>query len=108
MAQCPRCQSTNVVVTEEVITRKESVYYRFWQTVVVMVMIGMAIGNFSTGIFLGLGGELLVGFLSLINAGKKTTSRTKISCITCKEKAYIELSRLIRIFSMRDGHHQNG
>ena len=77
MAQCPRCQSTNVVVTEEVITRKESVYYRFWQTVVVMVMIGMAIGNFSTGIFLGLGGELLVGFLSLINAGKKSNVKNK-------------------------------
>lgn len=91
MAQCPRCQSTNVVVTEEVFTRKGRAYYRFWQTVVVvvMVMFGMAIGDFSTGIFLGLGGGLLVGFFSLINSGKKATSRTKISCVACKEKTYI-------------------
>jgi hypothetical protein len=60
----------------------------FWQTVVVvvMVMFGMTISDVSTGIFLGLGGGLLEGVLSLINAGKKATSRTKISCITCKEK----------------------
>jgi hypothetical protein len=57
--------------------------------VVVMVMFGMTISDVSTGIFLGLGGGLLVGVLSLINAGKKATSRTKISCITCKEKTYI-------------------
>ena len=92
MAQCPRCQSTNVVVTEEIFTRKGRVYYRFWQTVVVvvMVMFGMTIGDVSTGIFLGLGGGLLVGIFSLINSGKKATSRTKISCVACKEKTYIE------------------
>ncbi len=91
MAQCPRCQSTNVVVSEEVFTRKGKVYYRFWQTVVVvlMVMFGVAIGDFALGFFLGLGGGLLVGVFSLINAGKKATSRTKISCINCKEKTYL-------------------
>ena len=91
MAQCPRCQSSNVVVSEEVFTRKGSSYYRFWQTivVVVMVMFGFATGDLALGFFLALGGGLLVGVFSLINAGKKATSRTKISCITCKEKTYL-------------------
>ena len=91
MAQCPRCQSTNVVVTEEVFTRKGRAYYRFWQTVVmvVLVMVGTAIGDLALGFFLGLGGGILVGIFSLINSGKKATSRTKISCIACKEKTYI-------------------
>jgi hypothetical protein len=51
-----------------------------------MVMFGVAIGDLALGFFLGLGGGLLVGILSLINSGKKATSRTKISCITYKEK----------------------
>jgi uncharacterized membrane protein len=79
------------VVTEEVFTRKGRLYYRFWQTVIVvmMVMFGVAIGDLALGFFLGLGGGLLVGIFSLINSGKKATSRTKISCISCKEKTYI-------------------
>jgi len=91
MTQCPRCLSTNIVVTEEVFTRKGRLYYRFWQTVIVvmMVMFGVAIGDLALGFFLGLGGGLLVGIFSLINSGKKATSRTKISCISCKEKTYI-------------------
>ena len=91
MAQCPRCQSTNVVVTEEVFTRKGRAYYRFWQTVVVVVFVlfGTVIGDLALGFFLGLAGGILVGIFSLINSGKKATSRTKISCIACKEKTYI-------------------
>jgi hypothetical protein len=85
MVQCPRRQSTNVVVTEEVFTRKGKVYYRFWQTVIVvlMVMFGVAIGDLALGFFLALGGGLLVEVFSLINAGKKATSRTKIRGSAC-------------------------
>jgi hypothetical protein len=91
MAQCPRCQSTNVVVTEEVFTRKGRAFYRFWQTIVVIVFVsfGLAIGDFFLGFFLALGGGILVGIFSLVNAGKKSTSRTKLSCIDCKEKTYL-------------------
>jgi ABC-type nitrate/sulfonate/bicarbonate transport system permease component len=91
MAQCPHCHSTNVVVTEEVFTRKGRAFYRFWQTIVVIIFIafGFTIGELFLGFFLGLGGGILVGIFSLVNAGKKSTSRTKLSCINCKEKTYL-------------------
>jgi uncharacterized membrane protein len=51
-----------------------------------MVMFGVAIGDLALGFFLGLGGGLLAGIFSLITSGKIAMSRTKISCVTCKEK----------------------
>jgi hypothetical protein len=51
-----------------------------------MVMFGVTIGDLALRFFLGFGGGLLVGIFSLINSGKKATLRTKIRCITCKEK----------------------
>jgi hypothetical protein len=91
MAQCPSCQSTNVIVTEEVYTRKGRAYYRFWQTVVVITLflVGYAMNDFALGFFLALGGGLTVSVFSLINASKKSVSRTKVSCLGCKEKTYL-------------------
>jgi hypothetical protein len=91
MPQCPSCQSTNVIVTEEVYTRKGRAYYRFWQTVVVITLflVGYAMNDFALGFFLALGGGLTVSVFSLINASKKSVSRTKVSCLGCKEKTYL-------------------
>ncbi|MBM3909334.1 MAG: hypothetical protein FJ352_00985 [Firmicutes bacterium] len=79
MAQCPHCQSTNVVVTEEVFTRKGRGFYSFMQTLVVvtMVLLGFAINNLGLGFILALGGAIVVSIFSLINAAKKAHSRTK-------------------------------
>jgi hypothetical protein len=91
MAQCPHCQLSNVVVTEEVFTRKGSVFYRFWQTIVVIgfVLFGFAINDWGLGFMLAIGGGILVSIFSLVNASKKATSKTKLSCLNCKEKTYI-------------------
>jgi uncharacterized membrane protein len=91
MAQCPKCQSTNVVVTEEIYVRKGRAYYRFWQFVVVVtiMLIGIAIGEFALGFLGALTGGVIVSIFSLINASKKSNSRTKISCLSCKEKTYL-------------------
>jgi hypothetical protein len=91
MAQCPHCQSSNVVVTEEVFTRKGSGFYRFWQTIVVIVLmlLGVALNDFALGFMLALGGGILVSIFSLVNASKKATSKTKLSCLNCKEKTYL-------------------
>ena len=91
MAQCPRCQSSNVVVTEEVFTRKGSAFYRFWQTIVVIgfVLFGFTINDWGLGFMLAIGGGILVSIFSLVNASKKATSKTKLSCLNCKEKTYI-------------------
>jgi hypothetical protein len=91
MPQCPSCQSTNVIVTEEVYTRKGRAYYRFWQTIVVitLVIFGFAINEFFIGIFLAIGGGLTVSVFSLINASRKSVSRTKISCLLCRQKTFL-------------------
>ena len=91
MAHCPQCQSSNVVVTEEVYTRKGRAYYSFIQTIVIigMVLFGFAIDNIGLGFIFALGGAILVSIFSLINAGKKANSRTKLSCLTCKTKTYL-------------------
>ncbi len=91
MAQCPQCSSTNVVVTEEVYTRKGNAYYRFWQFIIVvaMVLLGGAIENYGLGILLAIGGSILVGVFALINSGKKATSGTKLFCLVCKVKTYL-------------------
>jgi hypothetical protein len=91
MAQCPSCQSTNVIVTEEVYTRKGRAYYRFWQTVVVIILflVGYAMNDFALGFFLALGGGLTVSIFSLINASKKSVSRSKVSCLACRQKTYL-------------------
>jgi hypothetical protein len=87
MPQCPSCQSTNVIVTEEVYTRKGRAYYRFWQTVV--VFFGYAMNDFALGFFLALGGGLTVSVFSLINASKKSVSKTKVSCLSYKQKTLL-------------------
>lgn len=91
MAQCPKCQSSNVVVTEEVYVRKGRAYYRFWQFIVVatIVFIGVTTGEIGLGILGALIGGVIVSIFSLINASKKSNSRTKISCLSCKEKTYL-------------------
>jgi len=91
MAQCPACQSSNVVMTEEVFTRKGRAYYRFIQTVVVIVIIAVsfALNEFATGILLALGAGIIVSIFSLINASKKSVSRTKVICLRCKQKHYL-------------------
>jgi hypothetical protein len=91
MPQCPSCQSTNVIITEEVYTRKGRAYYRFLQTVVVftLFLFGYAMNDFALGFFLALGGGLTVSIFSLINASKKSVSRTKVSCLSCKQKTLL-------------------
>jgi len=91
MAQCPHCQSANVVVTEEVFTRKGRGFYSFMQTLVVvtMMLLGFTINNLGLGLMLALGGAIFVSIFSLINAAKKANSRTKLSCLNCKTKTYL-------------------
>ena len=91
MGQCAKCQSSNVVVTEEVYTRKGKAFYRFWQSVVIIsfLIIGFALGEFFLGFFFALIGGIVVSIFSLINASKKSVSRTKVSCLNCKEKTYL-------------------
>jgi hypothetical protein len=91
MPQCPICQSTNVIITEEVYTRKGRAYYRFWQTIVVITLIvfGFAINEFVLGFILALVGAIIVSVFSLINASKKSVSRTKVNCLSCKQKTFL-------------------
>ncbi len=91
MATCPKCQSDNVVVTEEVFTRKGKAFYRFWQTIIVIffVLFGFASQNIGLGFILAIVGGLTVNVFSLINAGKQSSSKTKMTCLSCKEKTYI-------------------
>jgi transposase-like protein len=91
MPQCPSCHSTNVIVTEEVYTRKGRAFYNFWQTVVIisMILLGYAMNNLALGFMLALGGAVIVSIFSLINASKKSVSRTKVSCLSCKQKTLL-------------------
>ena len=91
MPQCPSCQSTNVIITEEVYTRKGRAYYRFWQIIVVITLIvfGFAINEFVLGFILALIGAIIVSVFSLINASKKSVSRTKVNCLSCKQKTFL-------------------
>jgi hypothetical protein len=91
MPQCPSCHSTNVIVTEEVYTRKGRAYYRFWQTIIVITLflLGFAMNDLALGFFLALGGGLTVSVFSLINASKKSVSRTKVNCLNCKQKTFL-------------------
>jgi hypothetical protein len=91
MPQCPSCHSTNVIVTEEVYTRKGRAYYRFWQTIIVITLflLGFAMNDLALGFFLALGGGLTVNVFSLINASKKSVSRTKVNCLNCKQKTFL-------------------
>ncbi len=91
MATCPKCQSDNVVITEEVFTRKGKAFYRFWQTIIVFffVIFGLASQNIVLGFILAIVGGLTVNVFSLINAGKQSSSKTKMTCLSCKEKTYI-------------------
>ena len=91
MPQRPSCQSTNVIITEEVYTRKGRAYYRFWQTIIVITLflLGFAMNDLALGFFLALGGGLTVSVFSLINASKKSVSRTKVNCLNCKQKTFL-------------------
>jgi len=91
MAQCPTCQSTNVVVTEEVYTRKGRTYYRFWQTIIVItiLVVGFAMQEFVFAIIAAIIGGLAVNVFSLVNASKQSVSRTKLSCLACKTKVFL-------------------
>jgi hypothetical protein len=91
MPQCPSCQSTNVIITEEVYTRKGRAYYRFWQTIIVITLflLGFAMNDLALGFFLALGGGFTVSVFSLINASKKSVSRTKVNCLNCKQKTFL-------------------
>ena len=91
MPQCPSCQSANVIITEEVYTRKGRAYYRFWQMIVVITLIvfGFAINDFILGFILALIGAIIVSVFSLINASKKTVSKTKVNCLNCKQKTFL-------------------
>ncbi len=91
MAKCPSCHSHNVVVTEEVYTRKGRGYYRFLQTLTFFLIIGIAIAleELATGILIAIGSSLLIGVMSLFNAAKRAKSRTKITCLACHNKQYL-------------------
>jgi hypothetical protein len=91
MAQCPSCKSNNTVVTEEVYTRKGRSYYKFWQTIIVIASLwfGFATNQVILGILLAIGAAILVSVFSLINAGKRASSKTKITCLDCKAKTYL-------------------
>jgi hypothetical protein len=91
MAHCPNCQSSNIVVTEEVYTRKSRLYYRFLQTIsiIIIMIISVILNEIIVGFLLSFGVALAIYVLALINASKKSSSRTKISCLDCKKKAYL-------------------
>jgi predicted nucleic-acid-binding Zn-ribbon protein len=91
MAQCPKCQSSNVAVTEEVYTRKGRAYYRFLQVVFTLLILIFFFSNqeYATGFVSVIGVNIIIWVLSLINASKRATSKTKISCLECKYKTYI-------------------
>ena len=91
MPSCPHCQSSNVVVTEEVYTRKGRLYYRFWQGVFVFVSIyiGFLVEQLAYGFLAAIAISLVIKVFSLINASKRSRSRTKIICLTCNRKQYL-------------------
>jgi hypothetical protein len=91
MAQCPSCKSNNTVVTEEVYTRKGKSFYRFWQTIIVIgfIWFGFASNQPVLGIGLALVGGIIVNVFSLINSGKRASSKTKLTCLDCKTKTYL-------------------
>lgn len=91
MTQCPKCQSSNVVVTEEVYVRKGKGYYQFWQTILVLLTLGIsvAVEQLAVGILIAIAVAITVSVFSLINANKKATSRTKLSCLACQQKTYL-------------------
>jgi hypothetical protein len=91
MAQCPSCKSNNTVVTEEVYTRKGKSFYRFWQTIIVIgfIWFGFASNQIALGFGLAITGGVIVNVFSLINAGKQSSSRTKLTCLNCKVKTYL-------------------
>jgi hypothetical protein len=91
MAQCSHCQSNNVVVTEEVFTRKGRGYYRFLQTITTfgILILFFAYEAYANGIFFAILANVVIAILSLINASKRASSRTKLTCLSCKRKQYI-------------------
>jgi hypothetical protein len=91
MAQCPSCQSTNVVVTEEIFTRKGRLYYRFWQTIWVFFFIGggFVIEQIAYGFLAAFLSAIIVAIFSLVNASRRATSKTKLTCVTCKRVTYL-------------------
>jgi hypothetical protein len=91
MAKCPKCQSSNVVVTEEVYTRKGRTFYRFVQTILVILIIMIAYGfnELFLGILLAIAASIVISVFSLINASKRAISKTKLSCLDCKAKTYL-------------------
>ena len=91
MATCPQCQSNNVVITEEVFTRKGRVYYRFLQTilVVLIMVIGFVLNELLTAFFIALLASVIIGIFSLVNASKRAISKTKLVCLSCQHKRYL-------------------
>ena len=91
MAQCPTCQSSNTIATEEVFTRKGRAYYRFWQTIWVFFFIGggFVIEQIAYGFLAAFISAILVAIFSLVNASRRTTSKTKLTCISCKHVTYL-------------------
>jgi hypothetical protein len=91
MAQCPKCQSPNVVVTEEVYTRKGRAYYRFLQFVFsfALLIFFFSIEEYATGLLSAFGVTIIIWVLSFINSSKRATSRTKLSCLVCHSKTYL-------------------
>jgi hypothetical protein len=91
MAQCPTCQSSNVVVTEEVFTRKGRGYYRFLQTITTLgiLLSFFAFEAYVQGFLIAILANIVIAIFSILNASKRASSRTKLTCLTCKKKHYI-------------------
>lgn len=91
MAQCPTCHSSNVVITEEVYTRKGRGYYRFLQSIFIFIIMipAVALEQIPTGFLLAIGTSIFIWFLSLMNATRRAKSKTKITCLSCRAKHYL-------------------
>ena len=91
MPTCPSCQSANVVVTEEVFTRKGRAYYSFLGTIWMIgsILIFSSFDTYVEGFLVAIAGLIVIKIVSIFNAGKRAKSRTKLSCLTCKQKTYL-------------------
>lgn len=91
MPVCPSCQSSNVVVTEEVFTRKGKAYYSFLGTLwmVGSLAVFFSFEAYAEGVMVTIAGLVVLKVLSIINAGKRAKSRTKVTCLSCKQKTYL-------------------
>ena len=91
MLSFPSCPSSNVVVTEEVYTRKGQAYYSFVGTVWMIgsIVLFFSFEAFVEGILVTFAGLVMLKIFRIINAGKRAQSRTKLSCLTCKQKTYL-------------------